>query len=449
MNNGFIRFADLPPNPLDQEALREYQEMGMNVCLLTEDDVKLVSDGAVSTAYQTAIQNISDTGMQVWIRNMFNDKDYFICEHDKKGSNYGSPYEMAPRNITAEFQKFPGVTGFYMADEAYMYQLPENLPVSWMSRDAHKFASFDQLVKLVDWKNTYYPDAFFHMNHVPGQSWDHFLPRNGRFYNYEEFLTAYCEVILKRLTGGPRSLCIDNYPFIGKDYLEKDYLCDLLTGAQVTKRYNSQVEEANRATFGICLQTFHAFSMTYERHRDIISAEEITFQMYVGIALGAKLFEYFCYRSYKQEMIGICYPDGSKRLWNLVKTANDRVAPMEKAVLDCTWQGAFAVTGRQWCENAAAFIMAKDRFCAHDTVTVDATGDTLVGCLEKNGKPAYVLVNYSDPIRQHTDTVMLSCHGAQKYYVLQGGQEQIVTPDDGVLKLTLKEGDGAFVLPQP
>ena len=34
MNNGFIRFADLPPNPLDQEALREYQEMGMNVCLL-------------------------------------------------------------------------------------------------------------------------------------------------------------------------------------------------------------------------------------------------------------------------------------------------------------------------------------------------------------------------------------------------------------------------------
>ena len=44
MNNGFIRFADLPPNPLDQEALREYQEMGMNVCLLTEDDVKLVSN---------------------------------------------------------------------------------------------------------------------------------------------------------------------------------------------------------------------------------------------------------------------------------------------------------------------------------------------------------------------------------------------------------------------
>ena len=448
MTERFIRFADLPPNPLSMEELKEYKEMGMNVCLLTEDDVKLISDGKLSAAYKTAIRNITDAGMEVWIRNMFNDKDYFVCETDKKGSNYGSVYEMEARNLTKEFQEFPAVTGFYMADEAYMYQFPEQLPISWILKDAHEFASFDQLVKLVDWKNEYYPNAFFHMNHVPGQSWDHYLPRNGQIYNYEEFLTEYCEVILKRLKGCPRSLCVDNYPLIGKDYLEKDYLSDLLTGAVVTKRYNSQVEEQDRATYGICLQTFHAYSMEYERHRDIISPEEITFQMYVGIALGAKLFEYFCYRSYEQEMIGIRYPDGTKHLWDFVKTANDRVASMEAAVMAYTWQGAFAVTGEEWSENVAAFIMARDKFCTHEDLEIHATGDTLVGCLDKDGCEGYVVVNYSDPIRKHTDTVSLKYKGVKKYCVLQGGKETVFEPEDGILTLVIRQGDAALVLPK-
>ena len=193
MENKFIRLADLPPNPTNADALKHYRELGMNVCLLTEDQVKLVSDGVLSRDYQQAIQNISDAGMQIWIRNMFNDADYFQCEEKKIGSNYGWTYEMDPRNITDEFQKFPTVTGFYMADEAYMYRLPEKVSIDWMVKENHLFASFDQLTKLVDWKNKHYPNAFFHMNHVPGQSWDHYLPRNGEYCNYEDFSDRICQ----------------------------------------------------------------------------------------------------------------------------------------------------------------------------------------------------------------------------------------------------------------
>ena len=161
MENKFIRLADLPPNPMDKAALKQYQEMGFYICLLTEDDVFLVKDETVSPEYKQAIQNISDMGMQVWIRNMFNDPDYFDSDGKTDGSNYGWTYEMEPRHITNEFSAFPAVTGFYMADEAYMYQLPEIPPLDWMRKDSYKFASFDQLTKLVDWKNKYYPDAFF------------------------------------------------------------------------------------------------------------------------------------------------------------------------------------------------------------------------------------------------------------------------------------------------
>ena len=167
MENKFIRLADLPPDPTNIKALEHYRQLGMNVCLLTEDQVKLVDGGTVSQNYQKAIQNITDCGMQVWIRNMFNDADYFQCEEQKTGSNYGWAYEMEPRNITDEFGKFPAVTGFYMADEAYMYQLPEQVNIDWMRPDSYKYASFDRLTKLVDWKNQYYPNAFFHMIDPP------------------------------------------------------------------------------------------------------------------------------------------------------------------------------------------------------------------------------------------------------------------------------------------
>ena len=56
MENKFIRLADLPPDPTNIKALEHYRQLGMNVCLLTEDQVKLVDGGTVSQDYKNAIQ---------------------------------------------------------------------------------------------------------------------------------------------------------------------------------------------------------------------------------------------------------------------------------------------------------------------------------------------------------------------------------------------------------
>ncbi len=448
MDRKFIKFADLPPDPMDKEDLKDYKELGMNVCLLTEDDVKMTSDGKLSAAYQEAIRNIEEAGLDVWIRNMYNDPDYFACSAYKTGSNYGSSYEMSARNITTEFRDFSGVTGFYMADEAYMYTLPETVPVSWMQKDPHLFASFDKLVKLVEWKNKYYPDKFWHMNHVPGQSWDHYLPRGDRIYDYEDFLTAYTETILKRLKGGGRSICIDNYPLIGEDYIEKDYLYDLLTASAVARRYNAGVDEQDKATFGICLQTFHAHAILDDRHRDIISAEEITFQMYVGMALGARMFEYFCYHSYEDSMIGIMDPEGKKRIYDLVKTANARMAGVEEIVCEFHSQGAFVVPGEKCTENTAAFVLAKKLFLTDTDISVRADCDTLVGCFERNGQKGYMLVNYTDPKREHENRVTVKLKAARSLCIYSGGTKTILSMKDEGVSIVLKPGDGAFVISQ-
>ncbi len=445
MENKFIKLADLPPDPMNKEALLHYKDMGFNVCLLTEDDVDLVDNGTVSQDYKNAIKNISDTGMQVWIRNMFNDPDYFISAGVTEGSNYGSSYEMEPRCITDEFSEFPAVTGFYMADEAYMYRLPERLNVEQIHPEAHKFASFDQLCKLVDWKNQYYPQAFFHMNQVPSQSWDHYLPRDGKIYNYEDFLTEYAHTILKRLKGCGRSLCLDNYPFIGENYMEKDYLFDLMTAAKVTRAYNAQAKPEDQAVFGICLQTFEAKAILDDRRRDITRPEEVTLQMYVGMALGARLFEYFAYRSYRNDFIGILAPDESDRIYHIVKTASDRAAFFEPVLSQYEGVGAYVVPGNLYSYNTAAIIMARDLFCKPYEISVQGEYDTLVGCFTCGTEKAYMLVNYTDPARNRTSTVTLSgCPTELKLY--KDGKESVVNTSDGCVTIAIEPGNCAFVV---
>lgn len=445
MENKFIKLADLPPDPTDTEALLHYKDMGFTVCLMTEDDVKLVERGTVSRAYENAIQNISDTGLQVWIRNMFNDPGYFDSEGVTAGSNYGCAYEMEPRHITDEFSRFPGVTGFYMADEAYMYRLPERVNVEQIHPEAHKFASFDQLCKLVDWKNQYYPQAFFHMNHVPSQSWDHYLPRDGKIYDYEDFLTEYVNVILKRLKGCGRSLCLDNYPFIGENYMEKDYLFDLMTAAKVTRAYNAQAKPEDQAVFGICLQTFEAKGMCDDRRRDITLPEEVTLQMYVGMALGARLLEFFAYRSYRNDFVGILAPDGSDRIYDIVKTASRRAAFFEPVLSRYESIGAYMVPGARYSDNTAAIIMARDLFCKPYEIAVQGEYDVLVGCFTRGGEKAYMLVNYTDPLRGRTGTVTLTgCPAELKLY--KDGKETVLQTEAGTVSITLQSGNCAFAV---
>lgn len=446
MENKFVRIADLPPDPTDLQALAHYKDMGFHICLLTEDNVKLVQNGTVSEDYQKAIQNITDQGMEVWIRNMFNDPDYFESEGKTDGSNYGWPYEMEPRHITDEFCKFPAVTGFYMADEAYMYQLPEYVNIDWMKPDSFKYASFDQLTKLVDWKNKYYPQAFFHINHVPGSSWDHYMPRNGEIYDYEDFLTEYCNVILKRLKGGGRSVCLDNYPLIGENYIEKEYLFDLMTAAKVTRAYNASAAPEDQAIFGICLQTFEAKAMFDDRRRDITMPEEVTLQMYTGMALGARMFEYFCYRSYEHEFFGILDPDGKDRIYGFVKTASDRAARMEPILSQYDSIGAYMVPGSVYSFNTAAMVLAKDLFCAPYEIGVQGQYDTLVGCFTGDSEKAYMLVNYTDPIRKCTSTVTLTGNGVTELKLYKDGKELLLKAEDGIFTVTLEPGSSAFVV---
>ena len=230
--------------------------------------------------------------------------------------------------------------------------------------------------------------------------------------------------------------------------MEKDYLQDLFIASKVTRNYNASVGEDDKATFGICIQTFEAKSMFDERRRDIVSSEEVTLQMYAGMALGARLFEYFGYHSYENEFIAIKGPDKKKRIYDKVKEANERAEQFENVLCDFDSLGGFVVWGKQCTENTAAFVLLKKLVMKDDSISVSASHDTLVGCFEKDEQKGYMLVNYTDPIRRHDNVITVKFNGAESVQIYHEGDKKEVVLNNEEMTITLKPGDAAFVIPQ-
>ena len=436
-----ITIADMPPDPFNPEAVKLYKDMGFTHWILTEDHVALVEDGVLSDRYKEAIQILTEEGFKVWIRNMQNDPEYFQIETTKAGSNYGFQYTLEPRDITDDFSQFPAVTGFYMMDEPFQIT-KEDDPGTADNESLHP--AFDQLDTLIVWKNTYYPDAFWHVNHVGSGSWDHYPAGT----TYADFIDAYVENVLKKVESGGRSICMDNYPLPdGGGVIKESFLHDVLVLAHATKNYNAEVGEDQQAVMGICLQTMQDSAL---KLRDITSSSDVTLQMYTGMAAGAELFEYFCYRSLEGVgLSGIIDMTGAPRIYDYVLEANERALPFQRVTLAFEWQGMAVNHGSQsGPENI--FDIVKDLVTDDTGVLskIESRYDAIVGCFKKDGQDGYMVVNYTAPDLDQTNMITLTFPGCtQALLYTEEGVEQVSLAEGGVYRVTLGAGQAAFIIP--
>lgn len=446
----FILMADLPPNPLDLSAIQSYKDLGFNTFILTEDDVPLTENGVLSEPYRQAIRNLGSLGLDVYIRNMYNDGDYFQNDiPHKQGSNYGTPYQMPKRNLTTEFSAFPEVKGFYMADEPYMYDLT----------DRPGFCSFERLQKLVAWKNQYYPQLFWHVNHVSSGSYDHWPHELG--VTFEDFLQNYIDCVLNKLSSGGRSLCIDYYPFADEGKIDEEYLWNIWTLAKACRRYNLGAPKEKRATLGICIQCHQFVSPIGEGlKRDPSCPEEISFQVFAGMAFGARMLEYFCYRSLPDiDMNGMLRKSGP-HTYDYVKKGNEIALPMAKVVSAFSWAGAFLVPGETH-ENEAAFRKAnhlslradvygadiESLQCGYDMVVSSFYQDPVREYRKFAKRYGYFFLNYTDPTQKHSNPLKAKFKRASEALVFQNGAWRRETLNNGTLSFEIAPGSAAFVIP--
>lgn len=437
-----ILIADMPPSPFIAEDVKLYKDLGFTHWILTEDHTPMVYDGGLHDGYKEAIEILSEEGFEVWIRNMQNDPNYFQIEETKTGSNYGWQYVLEPRNITDEFSAYPAVTGFYMMDEPFQNTKTDD-PATADREDLHP--AFDQLDAMIQWRNTYYPDTFWHVNHIGSGSWDHWPAGN----TYADFINAYVETVLKKLEGnGGKSICMDNYPLPdGGGVIKEAFLHDVLVLAHATKNYNDTVSEEQQATMGICLQTFRDVSL---RLRDITSSSDVTLQMYTGMACGARLFEYFCYRSMDGiGLFGIIDMTGQPRIYNYIQEANERALPFQKVVCAFDWYGTTVNHGSQ--SGPENIFEVVNTMVAEDTgvlTKVESRYDTVVGCFKQGEQDGYMVVNYTAPDLNQTNMVTVTFPGCTTALVYtEEGVKQMDLVEGGILRVTLDCGQAAFIIP--
>ena len=185
-NERFISIADVPPVNFDK--LDDYVALGFSGYILTEDGVKLTNNGAMTEAYKNAAAAVKKAGLDVYIRNQYNDPDYFQNNDGDTLRNKfvaGYSYKIPVRNLTTEFKDL-GISGFYMADE----------PV---------YDNLYEYGKLIDWYNEYYSDTYFHMNLFPSYA----KADNFSRHSFVDYVRAYVDEIAAKVKG-KKSVCVDN-----------------------------------------------------------------------------------------------------------------------------------------------------------------------------------------------------------------------------------------------
>ena len=77
-----------------------------------------------------------------------------------------------------------------------------------------------------------------------------------------------------------------------------------------------------------------------------------------------------------------------------------------------------------------------------------AEQDTLIGVFkDKQGEDGFMVVNFTDPAKNLSDMVELTFKDTAYAVVIIDGQLTTIKLNNGVLKLKLDSGDGAFVIP--
>ena len=447
-NAEYYTFADLPPRGWE-EFLQPYFDLGLSTYQLTTDCFQFITNGELDATYTGAIDLVDRLGGNTLIRNMgLSDVAATVDYFDSHGAALMNGWDNK-------------ISGFYMADE--------------YTSDQYK-----QLGDLITWKNTYASDKLWHMNMVGSLSYDHWnsgftgnwwqdLGKNDATFQatYGTHVDDYINNVVKKLNGGTASVCLDCYPFreVGAGEIYNYYLYDLLTVANKTKAYNDSRATTGtaEARFGICLQTYQFIQPSGDNvlGRDIASAAEVSMQIYTGLAMGADLFEYFAYCSNtfsdgSEKTNGIVTQTpyskeaGEKRIYDLVKTANDNALPFAKITMAYDWLGTFVSAGTTSNENSSAFNLINGLVTSDKgaMTSISSTYDAIIGRYEGSEGDGYMVVNYTDPTKAHTNTVNMNFNGYNYAIVYTaGGEAQLVALNSGALSLNLAAGEAAFVIP--
>ncbi len=285
------------------------------------------------------------------------------------------------------------------------------------------------------------PDLCYYVNLFPVIAGGAQLSGGDGSISYDEYISQYLDKIKTPY------LSYDHYPLYksGKTYsLEASFLQNMEI---IRTAIDEEGEDRKIWTF---LQSIQYGA----RNRALESAADAQFQVYSFMAYGGDGVQWFCFAPPPPSDGATIFENNSPldrnfektATFDYVKTANANAQALMPYYANFTWKSMMtsSVDGGEGNFERLTVLSTSTK-----TVTkFEATDDAIAGVFEdKDGREGFMVVNFTDPAKEVTQTVTMSVKGVHNAIVVLNGEKTVVPVKKGKITLELKPGDGAFVIP--
>lgn len=309
-------------------------------------------------------------------------------------------------------------------------------------------SKFDEVAEWVDRLNEIYKgEMTLFINQTPMSNKDDKA--------FEESTEAFLELAYTKFLSklnGRKIFSTDIYPLLeayGEYALDTSWLHKMEVYANYAKQYRNEGGE------------FHMFIQTYsaDKNRDILSKQDISFQVYTDMAFGINGFTYFTYRkSFLGGFGGGCVENDVSctptETYYWAKELNAEIAKFDHVYLSFDWEGVMGVNGTNNYEidpeyvNDSFDLLSAPLTALNGVKNVTATEDTLIGQFkDKDGRAGFIVTNFTEPTNLLKDTVTFEFNKANRAIVYRNGERQIYEVKKNKLELNLGAGEGVFIIP--
>ena len=203
---------------------------------------------------------------------------------------------------------------------------------------------------------------------------------------------------------------------------------------------------------GIPMYTF-VQAMSFDETTRVPNEREIRHQVLTQLAYGSRSIQYFCYWTpleFDKGSPAMITVDGQRTdIYNHVKQVNSELRNIDEAFYEFSWDATIPVKGSEVNRIVKQYELLDNPVTSFDAIkNYSATQNTLISrFVDKEGREAFMVTNFSDPALDATDKVVIEFAGGKKALYYNKTDKKVVDLKKHKLELEIEPGDGYFVIP--
>lgn len=446
--------VDLPPNMSSREQMELYKDCGFNTIPLTEDffsasdvepyikamevyeqKLKEFNDGIIEDEpteptkpkYIEALELCEELGIDVLIRPHSSYVEWYPDGH------IGEPNYFEQFFSNFDFRDYPAVKGFMLVDEPSWGKVTDlaNRYLDWFNNEYGGDRDGDGAI-----------DYEVFVNHLgPGSTaWK---DNYSKTKTYDEFINHYNDNFLSKLNSANKTLSYDGY-YLRNDGVSNYVSSGWLLGNLKMRNYADKFG----IDFGAYIQCFTGYSDL----RDLTSYADFSFQVYNYLAFGAKRLSYYGYRDFPPES-HLMEGGEPRQKWYWVQEVNELIKKIDGIIYNFDFEGLYTSVGTgSFFETNEAFDLVRNEVgyikSLNDVKAFTSKYDTFTTQFkDKDGRKAFMLVNYEEPSVDHTNKVEMKFENADGILYYRNGERFVEVLKEKTFTVDLKPGEGIFMMP--